>query len=88
MTNDKVRLMIEVSEDTINECKVLFGQGYANNAEYAISQGIPYNPPSDCENCDFRKFTEKFVDGVVEVMNENGITSVEQLSKILKGGAE
>ena len=41
MSNDKVRLMIEVSEDTINECKVLFGQGYANNAEYAISQGKP-----------------------------------------------
>lgn len=41
MSNDKVRLMIEVSEDTINECKVLFGQGYANNAEYAISQGTP-----------------------------------------------
>lgn len=39
----------------------------------------------DCENCDFRKFTESFIDGVVEVMNKNGITSVEQLSEILKG---
>lgn len=42
----------------------------------------------ECENCDFRKFTETFVDGVVEVMNKNGITSVEQLSEILRGGAE
>ena len=40
-----------------------------------------------CENCDYRKFTEKLVDGFVEVMNEYGITSVEQLSEILKGGA-
>lgn len=45
-------------------------------------------PQCDCENCDFRKFTETFVDGVVEVMNKNGITSVEQLSEILKGGAD
>lgn len=42
----------------------------------------------DCENCDFRKFTETFVDGVVDVMTKNGITSVEQLSEILRGGAE
>ena len=41
---------------------------------------------SGCENCDYRKFSETFVDGVVEVMNKNGITSVEQLSEILKGG--
>lgn len=37
----KVNMLISVDEDTINECKVLFGQGYANNAEYAISQGMP-----------------------------------------------
>lgn len=45
-------------------------------------------PQGDCEKCDFRKFTETFIDGVVDVMNKNGITSVEQLSKILEGGAE
>ena len=45
-------------------------------------------PQGDCEKCDFRKFSETFVDGIVEVMNKNGITSVEQLLEILKGGAE
>lgn len=45
-------------------------------------------PQVECEKCDFRKFTETFVDGVVDVMNKNGITSVEQLSEILKGGAD
>lgn len=44
------------------------------------------HPRSDCENCDFRKFTEKFIDGIVEIMNKNDITSLEQLNKILKGG--
>ena len=37
----KIKLLVEVGKDTINECKVLFGQGYANNAEYAISHGTP-----------------------------------------------
>ena len=41
-----------------------------------------------CEKCDFRKFSEQFIDGVVDVMTKNGITSVEQLSKLLKGSAE
>lgn len=38
----------------------------------------------NCEKCDFRKFAETFVD----LMNKNGIASVEQLSEILKGGNE
>lgn len=42
-------------------------------------------PTIECENCDYRKFTETFINGVVEVMNKNGISSVEQLSEILKG---
>lgn len=44
--------------------------------------------PANCENCDYRKFTEKFVDGFFEVMEKNGITSIEQLSEMLKGGAK
>lgn len=44
-------------------------------------------PQGECENCDFRKFSETFIDGVVDLMNKNGITSVEQLSELLKGGA-
>lgn len=53
--------------------------------------GNPLNWEStkgDCEKCDFRKFTETFVDGIVDVMNKNDITSIEQLSEILKGGAD
>lgn len=43
-------------------------------------------PKCDCEECYFRKFTEKFVHGFVDALNKYGITSVEQLSEILKGG--
>lgn len=45
-------------------------------------------PRGDCENCDFRKFSETFIDGVVDLMNKNGITSVEQLADLLEGGVE
>ena len=45
-------------------------------------------PQGDCENCDFRKFSEKFVDTFVDLMTKNDIASVEQLSEILKGGTE
>lgn len=45
-------------------------------------------PQGDCENCDYRKFSETCIDAVVEVMNEYGITSVEELMQRLKGGAE
>ena len=55
MGNEKVRLLVEVSEDTINECKVLFGQGYANNAEYAISQGIIVTEDDCISRSDLKK---------------------------------
>lgn len=60
----------------------------ANKEGYNTARRLYERPQGDCENCDFRKFTETFVDGVVAVMNKNGITSLEQLSEILKGGAE
>ena len=44
-------------------------------------------PQGECDNCDYRKFTEQFINGVVEVMDENGISSVEELLERLKGGA-
>lgn len=61
-----------------NRAKKLIKQAY--------QKGKDIRPQGDCNNCDFRKFTEKFVDGVVELMNENDITSFEQLSKMLGKG--
>ena len=48
----------------------------------------PSRQKGDCENCDYRKFSETCVDAVVEVMNEYGITSAEELMQKLKGGAK
>lgn len=52
--------------------------------DFAIKE-LEERPTGKCDNCDYRKFTETFIEGVVEVMNKNGITSVEQLSEMLKG---
>lgn len=65
-------------------CEEMTTDGHCNYSKPCpnkISQG-------DCSNCDFRKFSEKFVDNVVDLMNENGITSIEQLDEILRGGKE
>lgn len=55
--------------------------------ELAI-KALEERPQGDCENCNFRKFTETFVGGVVEAINKNDIAGIEQLSEMLKGGAE
>lgn len=39
----------------------------------------------ECEDCDYQKFTKQFIDGVVDVMKKNGISSVEELVSRLKG---
>lgn len=66
---------------------LLINSGWLVNHDKELREKLE-RPQGDCENCDFRKFSEKFVDGIVEVMNKNGITSVEQLSEILKGSTE
>lgn len=52
--------------------------------DFAIKE-LEERPPRKCNNCDYRRFTERFIEGIVEVMNKTGITSVEQLTEILKG---
>lgn len=50
------------------------------------AEAIDLNKPG-CLYCDYRKFSSKICDGIVQVMNENNIESVDDLVKILKGGA-
>lgn len=56
--------------------------------EWLRRRDMNARPQGECEKCDYRKFAERFVDGIVDFMNKNDITSFEQLSEILKGGAE
>lgn len=37
----------------------------------------------ECGDCDYRKFTKRFIDGVVDVMTKNGISSLEELNRRL-----
>ena len=86
-----MKLIIDIPDKVYNEYREGV-MSMENNCiiSNAVFDGTPYEerPQGECEKCDFRKFTETFIDGIVDVMNKNGITSVEQLSEILKGGAE
>ncbi len=89
-----MKLIIDVEKDYYEMLKYNVEQGQEYKPFEIIANGIPYEdrPQGDCENCDYRKFTEKFfekfVDVFIEVMDKTGITSVEQLSEMLKGDAE
>ena len=74
--------IMETVNTTCPNCDSGYAQGYSDG----YLKGKEERPHGKCENCYFRNFTEKFVDGVVEVMNKNGIASVEQLFEMLKGG--
>lgn len=50
------------------------------------AEAIDLSKPG-CLYCDYRKFSSKICDGIVQVMNENNLESVDDLVKILKGGA-
>jgi len=85
------------NEDSFYKCALLeraptvdkgYDFGYADGHGEGYELGKNSRPQGECEKCDFRKFAETFVDAIVEVMNKHGITSVEQLSEMLKGGAE
>lgn len=67
-------------------------KGYGRLQTYSLevsetcfcSEKIVEHKP-ECEDCDCRKFTEQFIDSVVDVMIENGISSIEELDRRLKG---
>lgn len=40
---------------------------------------------SGCENCDYRKFSENLINGLVEIMQKNSIKDIDELSRILNG---
>lgn len=63
-----------------------YGGVTANDMRELIDNAPTVEPePCKCEECNYRKFTETFNDGVIDLMNKNDITSIEQLSEKLKG---
>ena len=71
-----------ITDEEIEKFKIIWQRANSKGL-LAINED---KPQCDCNNCDFRKFTEKFIDGIVELMNENGIASLEQLSEMLGKG--
>ena len=77
------RVSKKMEEDTELWCICEMAKMYMQG----VRPVYPVRPKCDCENCDFRKFSETVVDGFVAVMNKHGIASIEQLSEILECGA-
>ena len=73
---DSRRIFAEEVKST-NDCIIAYGDGFESARRLFESK---------CRDCDFRKFSETFINGIVEVMTKNGIESVEQLSEILGKG--
>lgn len=45
-------------------------------------------PQGECDKCDYYSFSKAFINGIVEVMSKYGITTVDELLELLRGGAE
>lgn len=81
-----MKLIIDIPNTAYEAYKEWHKQGVSNVEQSLIALAMPYEerPHGECQNCQYLKFTEQFVDGVVEVMNKNGIKSVEELQKMLQ----
>lgn len=73
----KPRKVIPDESKTVTDCMIAYGDGFESARRLFESK---------CRDCDFRKFSETFINGIVEVMTKNGIESVEQLTEILGKG--
>ena len=71
-------------------------ESYAKDLDYkiealdlAIKALENERPHGECPyydgKCDYYNFVQTFIDGIVKVMNENHISSVEELVKIIGG---
>lgn len=67
-----------------------YNEGYvcgSREAEKARLQGYidgATNNPKECKACDYYKLAQSFINGIVEVISKNGLTSIDELLEILK----
>ena len=84
----RIKLVIDIEKDYYEQLKYNVEHGQDYKPFEIIANGIPYDDLEErphCEDCDYRKFTKHFIDGVVDVMAKNGISSIEELTRRLKG---
>lgn len=60
------------------ECYIRYSQGYLDGAT---------NNPKECKACDYYKFAQSCINGIVEIISKNGLTTLDELLEILKKGA-
>lgn len=41
-------------------------------------------PQGECKACDYYKLAQSFINGIVDVISKNGLTSIDELLEILK----
>lgn len=72
-----------------NEC-VVCAKEHEQLADWLteLKQRREHDKKGECQECEFKKFSERMVDVIVDVMNKYGITSVEELEQRVRGGAE
>ena len=71
---------------TVNFDKTSFVEGFKAGCNFG-KEGYE-KPQGDCQGCEFRKFSEKMITIIVDLMNKYGIVSIEELENMLKGDAE
>ena len=59
------------------DCYIRYSQGYIDGAT---------NNPKECKTCDYYKFAQSCINGIVEIINKNGLTSLDELLDLLKKG--
>lgn len=52
---------------------------------YRIKVVIDNAPTVECQNCEYLKFSERFVELIVGIMTQYGIKSVEELEQRVRG---
>ena len=83
---DEINNAPTVEEITNEDIQQAIKEGFANG--YEMAKEKYERPQGECEKCDYYTFAQAIINGFVELMSKNGITTVEELLETLKGDAE
>ena len=78
---------IKVQESIDLAIKALEDKSYAMGYQDGLEDGLDGITPQDkCNNCYYYSFSQAFINGIVEIINKNGLKDVDELLEILKKG--
>lgn len=79
-----MKLIIDIDKEKYEWIKKNNPNADTNSIVGAVADGTPYEERpqvADCENCQFKKFSEDLGEKLVNVMVDNGITDFDELAK-------